>query len=346
MDRLRRHHRPGRFYAPLFKDARARPQPDLVFFPKSEITKGLKYIDARGGSNPLVIVVKSKTDEPLSSKTNIQRLLGLQDQLETHPDVGTLLSMPLLVEEARRSSSWSFLFSNQTLLKWMASEKYDSIAKGFITDDQKSALLFFRMNEEGRAKHRLEVVAEIKALIEKKGFDPYLTGGVYALQGNLSRHVAVSLIYGLGQLLFVFLIIAFIASLKIRTALAMSFAIGMIPLCILGVVGALGLPMDTIAAPAANIAISMGIDAMLHMVNASRRFLETRNRRRRAVAQGARTHVGAGHDLDVHRCQRLRDIFLLVVPAHPALRRVHRAGHGHFRVLRHIYIFSSGPAAD
>ena len=260
------------FTLPFLKTLNLDPSLLSFFSPKSEITQGLKHIDARGGSNPLVIVIKSRANEPLSSRTNIQRLLGLQDQLETLPDVGTLLSMPLLVEEARRSSFWSFLFSNQTLLKWMASAKYDSIAKGFITDDQKSALLFFRMNEEGRAKHRLEVVAEIKGLIEKKGFDPYLTGGVYALQGNLSRHVAVSLIYGLGQLLFVFLIIAFIASLKIRTALAMSFSIGVIPLCILGVVGALGLPMDTIAAPAANIAISMGIDAMLHMVNASRRF--------------------------------------------------------------------------
>ena len=260
------------FTLPFLKTLDLDPSLLSFFSPKSEITKGLKHIDARGGSNPLVIVIKSGANEPLSSKTNIQRLLGLQDQLETHRDVGTLLSMPLLVEEARRSSFWSFLFSNQTLLKWMASAKYDSIAKGFITDDQKSTLLFFRMNEEGRVKHRLEVVTEIKGLIEKKGFDPYLTGGVYALQGNLSRHVTVSLIYGLGQLLFVFLIIAFIASLKIRTALAMSFAIGMIPLCILGVVGALGLPMDTIAAPAANIAISMGIDAMLHMVNASRRF--------------------------------------------------------------------------
>ncbi len=260
------------FTLPFLKTLNLDPSLLSFFSPKSEITKGLKHIDARGGSNPLVIVIKSRTSEPLSSKTNIQRLLGLQNQLETQPDVGTLLSMPLLVEEARRSSFWSFLFSNQTLLQWMASAKYDSIAKGFITDDQKSTLLFFRMNEEGRVKHRLEVVAEIKGLIEKKGFDPYLTGGIYALQGNLSRHVTVSLIYGLGQLLFVFLIIAFIASLKIRTALAMSFAIGVIPLCILGVVGALGLPMDTIAAPAANIAISMGIDAMLHMVNASRRF--------------------------------------------------------------------------
>ena len=64
------------------------------------------------------------------------------------------------------------------------------------------------------------------------------------------------------------------------------------------------------------------------------------------MAQSARTHVGAGFDLDVHRCQRLRDIFFLVVPAHPALRRTDRAGHGHFRVLGDIYLLASGPAAD
>src|SRR3989338_5316795 len=63
------------------------------------------------------------------------------------------------------------------------------------------------------------------------------------------------------------------------------------------------------------------------------------------MAQSARTHVGAGFDLDVHRCQRLRDIFLLVVPAHPALRWTDRAGHGHFRVLGDIYLFAAGPAA-
>ena len=259
---------------PYLKTLNLDPSLISFFSPKSEITAGLKHIDARGGGNPLVIVIKSGTGEPLSSGANFKKMRELQDQLETHPDVGTLLSMPLLVEEARRGSSWSFLFSNQTLLKWLASAKYDSIARGFITDDQKSALLFFRMNEEGRKKHRLEVVAQIKSLIEKKGFDPYLTGGIYALQGNLSRHVAVSLVYGLRQLLFVFLIIAFIASLKVRTALAMSFSLGVIPLCVLGVVGVLGLPLDMIAAPAANIAISMGIDAMLHMVNASRHFFK------------------------------------------------------------------------
>ena len=63
------------------------------------------------------------------------------------------------------------------------------------------------------------------------------------------------------------------------------------------------------------------------------------------MAQSARAHVGAGFDLDVHRFQRLRDIFLLVVPAHPALRRTDRAGHGHFRVLGDIYLLASGPAA-
>ena len=263
------------FTSPYLRSLNLDPSLISFFSQKSEITKGLEYIDTHGGSNPLVIVIKSPSNEPLSTKANIRKLLDLQDHLEARPEVGTLLSMPLLVEEARRGSFGSFLFSNQTLLKWMASPKYEAIADGFITDDQRSALLFLRMNEAGRKKHHLEIIAEIKTLIRKKGFDPYLTGGIYALQGNLSRHVAVSLICGLGQLLFVFLIIAFIASLRVRTALAMSFAIGVIPLCILGTVGALGLPLDMIAAPAANIAISMGIDAMLHMVNAYRRFSKT-----------------------------------------------------------------------
>ena len=259
---------------PYLKTLNLDPSLISFFSPQSEITKGLRHIDERGGSNPLVIVVRSRDNAPLSGKNHLKSLRELQGQLETQPDVGTLLSMPLLVEEARRRSAWSFLFSDRALLERMASAKYDGIAKGFVTGDQKSALLFFRMNEEGRTKHRLEVVDEIKTVITKKGFDPYLTGGIYALQGHLSRHVAVSLIYGLGQLMFVFLIIAFLASFKIRTALAMSFAIGIIPLCILGVVGALNLPLDMIAAPAANIAISMGIDNMLHMVNASRRFFK------------------------------------------------------------------------
>ncbi|MDO8580906.1 MAG: MMPL family transporter [Candidatus Omnitrophota bacterium] len=263
------------FTLPNLKSLNLDPSLISFFSPKSEITKGLKYIDQHGGSNPLVIVVKSKSPEPLTTKASVKQLMELQLRLENHPQVGTLLSMPLLLEEARRSSWLSFLFSNKTLLKWMSSPKYDEIAKGFISEDYTSTLLLFRMNEEGRHQHRLDIIAEIKKIIEEYNFVPTLTGGIYALQGNLSKHVASSLIFGLGWLLLIFVGIAFAAARSLRTALAMSVSIGIIPLCILGIIATLKIPLDIVAAPAANIAISMGIDAMLHMVNIYRRLSKT-----------------------------------------------------------------------
>lgn len=247
--------------------------PSLISFfaKKSDIAKGLIHIDEHGGSNPLVVTVRSPTGEVLSSKANVKKLMELQVALENHPDVGSLISMPLLVQEARRSSFWSFLFSNKTLLKWMTS-RYGEITKAFISPDHQNALFLFRMKEEGRTRHRLDIIADIENIVREHSFVPELTGGIYALQGNLSRQVAQSLIYGLAQLMIVFAVIALVVSHSLRISLAMSFCIGLIPLCILGAVGRLQLPLDIISAPAANITISMGIDAMIHLTYTYRRL--------------------------------------------------------------------------
>lgn len=257
---------------PYLKNLNLDPGLISFFSPKSQITEGLKYIDEHGGSNPMVMMVGAKDGSLLSSKENINKLMALQKDLEQNPNVGTLISVPLLVEEARRASFLSFLFSNQNLLQRMAKPEYGRISRGFISDDHKKTLLLFRMNDQRRDKHRLEVIAEIRAAVRSHGFTPLLTGGVYALQGNLSKHVASSLIYGLGRLLLIFLVIALIVSRSVRGALAMGFSISLVPLCILGVFGAFRMPLDIIAAPAANIAISMGIDAMIHMIHAYHRI--------------------------------------------------------------------------
>jgi len=257
---------------PYLKNLNLDPSLISFFAPKSEITEGLKYIDKHGGSNPMVMMLSARDNSLLSSKKNVRKLMTLQKDLEKNPNVGTLISMPLLVAEARRASFLSFLFSNENLLNRMAKPEYGQISRGFISDDHKKTLLLFRMNDEGRKKHRLEVIKEIKKEVRDHGFRPLLTGGVYALQGRLSQHVASSLIYGLGRLLVAFLVIAMITSRSLRAAMAMAFSIGLVPLCILGVFGATRMPLDIIAAPAANIAISMGIDAMIHMVHAYHRI--------------------------------------------------------------------------
>jgi len=248
--------------------------PSLIsFFAKdSKITHGLKYIDKHGGSNPLMIVVKDKSGDSLDNKKNIQRLWELHKEFEAHPEVGTAFSLPLLVNEARRSSLLSFMVSDRRLLKFLDKPKYGEISKGFITEDRQYALFLLRMREEGRQGHRITILNELKKITEENHFSPHLVGSIYAMQGHLSQHVANSMIYGLGRLILIFLLIALITSYSFRTAFGMALSVCVIPLCILGVIGALRMPLDMIAAPAANIAIAMGIDAMIHMVHAHRRL--------------------------------------------------------------------------
>ena len=244
----------------------------LSYFAKdSEIFEGLEYIDKNGGSSPLVLVLRDQEGQLLNTNKIYKRLWQLHKNLENHPDVGTAISLPALLAEGKRRP-FSFFASLESLLKKMEQEKYDRIAASFITPDRQNGLFLVRMNEQGRKLHRLEVIEQIKQITRRHGFAPHLIGGIYALQGYLSRHIATSLIYGLGRLILAFTVIAFIVSHSLRISLAMTFSISLVPLCILGCVGYFKIPLDTISAPAANVAIAMGIDAMIHMAHAYHRL--------------------------------------------------------------------------
>jgi predicted RND superfamily exporter protein len=123
------------------------------------------------------------------------------------------------------------------------------------------------MKELERHESRLDVVENLGGIIQKHGFTPSLVGGIYALQGHLSMLIAESLVYSLGKLIIIFAFIAFVFGRSLRISLAMTMSISIIPLCVLGVIGYFKVPLDTIAAPATNVAIGIGIDSMIHMVN-------------------------------------------------------------------------------
>lgn len=248
------------------------PSLSSFFSPKSSITEGLRYIDDHGGSNPLIAVIKSKTGDPLDSKANLGHLWDLHQEFEENENVGTLVSLPLIMNEARHSNFFSFLFSNKKLINIMEKPTYDKIAEGFITKDRKYALFLFRMKEEDRKETRLAVIDKLSKITENNNMKPHLFGSIYALQGNLSKHVSKSLIYGLIRLILILTIIALITSHSIGATLGMTFSISLVPLCVLGVIATLKIPMDIIAAPASNIAISMGIDAMIHMTHTYKRL--------------------------------------------------------------------------
>ena len=95
-------------------------------------------------------------------------------------------------------------------------------------------------------------------------------GGLYELQGRLGTLIASSLRIGLGGLLALFFFIGLIVSRRAGTALAMFVALLSIPALVLGALGHLGVAVDIITSPAANVALAMGVDSMIHLVHRAR----------------------------------------------------------------------------
>jgi len=251
---------------------RLNTDPNLLeyFKPHQELRDGLEYVDRNGGSNPLTLVVAAADGSTLNSKDAYKQMWGLQTALEDHKGVGTVVSLPVLMAEGRRRPL-AFLLSSEHLLKIMEEPEHDRIARTFVTSDRTQAAFYLRMIERGRDKPRVDVVNDLRAIVRRNGFKPVLVGGIYRLQGELATLVASSLVTGLFWLIVLFTVVAWIVARTIRGAAAMIVSLSLVPLCMLGGVGLLHVPVDIISAPATNVCIGMAIDSMVHLMFGVRR---------------------------------------------------------------------------
>ena len=235
------------------------------------IRQGLEHVDRNGGSSPLRLVVRDPGGRRLDDKQAYERLWALHEALERHPAVGTALSLPLIMSEAKRAP-FAFLFSHRFRLEKMEEPQYGGVTHAFVTEDRKRALFLLRMKEAPEAQDRLRVVEELQATVRRHGFEAELTGGLFYLQGRLASLVVSSLITGVGQLLAVFLVVALVVSRSLRSSVALVVTLALVPAIVLGVLGHLRVPLDIISAPAINIALGMAIDDMLHLTHLARRL--------------------------------------------------------------------------
>lgn len=244
----------------------------LAYFDRDgEIREGLEAIDAQGGSSPLRVVYRDAGGGRLDSEDAFRRLLRVQEELEADPEVGTVLSLAPLLQEAARSSFVGLLGVSQ-LVEVLSGPAFQGVARSFLTEDRTLGAVVLRMREAGRTSHRSEVVARVEAALRRHGFEPAITGGLYELQGALADLVASSLVVGLGGLALLFAAIAWAVSRSLRASGAMLACLVGTPVFIFGTMGHLGLPVDFISSPAANVALGMGIDSMIHLVAAVRRL--------------------------------------------------------------------------
>jgi len=256
----------------VFGFARIDTDPSLLnyFKPGTELRDGLEYVDRNGGSNPLTLVVSAANNSPLNTDAAYNKMWTLQQALENDRNVGTVISLPVLLAEGDRTP-FSFFLSYETLLRFMEKPEHDRVARSFVSRDRKDAVFFLRMIEARRDQPRLEVVSHLRSIVRKHGFTVDLVGGIYYLQGSLAQLVASSLVTGLFWLNFLFIGIAWIVARSIRGAFAMILSLSLVPVCMLGGIGWFHVPMDIISAPATNVCIGIAIDSMIHLVFGVRR---------------------------------------------------------------------------
>jgi len=244
----------------------------LAFFaPGGPIYRGIARIDASGGSSPLMMVVRDPeaAGATLLGDRSAAKLRALQAAFDADPVTGVVLSLPVLLDEARRVPL-ARLLSRGQLVDLLLSARFEHIARTFIDPSRSRALFLLRMREHGRQATRQAVIARLEAAIASQGLEIDAVGGIYDLQAQLGSLVASSLLRGLGGLMALFVVIAALVAAEARTAAAMVFALVLVPPLLLGTMGFLGWPVDFISSPAANVALALGIDGMIHLVAAVR----------------------------------------------------------------------------
>ena len=245
------------------------PSLPSYFASGDRIRAGIEAFDRAGGSSPLELVVSDAANQPFDDDEMEDRLQMLQRRLEKHDDVGSVLSIALLMGEAERPW-YSFLFSWETKLEQLEKPEYGRIGRTFISEDRRRARFILRMKEASRSRPREEVIREIRGIVRAQGFRTAAVGGLYPLQGELSKLVEGSVVRGLGGLLAAFAVIVLIVTRSIPTALAMTICLAITPFIVFGIAGLSRMPLDIIAAPAANVALPLGIDEMLHLGHRAR----------------------------------------------------------------------------
>lgn len=241
------------------------------FEPGSELREGLERIDRDGGSSTLDIVVRDPGGARLDEARANDRLWAVQDSLEAIPDVGVVLSPPVLLGHARQQPL-AGLLPLSTLADILSTDRFDSVGRSVYSADRRQARFQARMHEVERTAPRSEVLSRIRDVVRAAGMEPVTIGGVYDLQRQLGVLIRDSLRVGLLGLLGLFILVGLGVARSLRVALLMVISLTTVPLIVLGTFGHLGVPVDMITSPAANVALALGVDSMIHLVLRVRRL--------------------------------------------------------------------------
>jgi predicted RND superfamily exporter protein len=195
----------------------------------------------------------------------------LQASLEADSAVGVVISPTILIGHAR-TLPLAGLLPVPALLNIASSPQLGGVGLGFVTPDREEGHYMIRMRESHEEPSRFAVMDRIRGYVTAAGLQTDVLAGLYDLQAQLGLLIKSSLRIGIGGLLILFLGVAFVVSRSTVTTLKMWLCLAAIPTVVLGTFGLFGIAIDIITSPAANVALAMGADSMIHLVVRARRL--------------------------------------------------------------------------
>ncbi|WP_025899658.1 efflux RND transporter permease subunit [Sneathiella glossodoripedis] len=247
------------------------------FKPDSEIGTGLKTIDQNGGSSPLQLVVRLKTSEKLDTEQAYQKLWVLHNAYQQHPAVGTVLSLPALLAEAN-NHPLAFILPWREIVTLLKMESNQQVVDNFLGPDRKNALFLLRMKEQYSNGNRHQILSDLEKVTSSSGFVLELQGGIYSLQAHLTHLLRESVFIGVSVFLLIFAALSYAMTQRLTLSFSMVATATVIPIIVLGINGWLSNPLDIISAPAINISLGLGVDALIHLGMAVQRHTKIHKR--------------------------------------------------------------------
>jgi predicted RND superfamily exporter protein len=244
----------------------------LKYFKKDgKIANQIEFIDKNGGSNPLKIIISNKNGERLDNDYSYEKMWNLQKNLAKHKEVGSIISLPVIMAEA--DENWlGKLLPWEIIIDVLFKDKYQQIGRSFISKNKKEAMFFLRMKEAEKSQNRLKTISQLKQIVSKTGFKVNHVSGTYYLQARLGASVKSSIINGVASLIAVFLLIILIISTSIKLVFVVAISIISICAIIFGSLGILKIPIDIISSPAINISLGIAVDSIIHITRNAKSF--------------------------------------------------------------------------
>ncbi len=263
------------------------------FDKKTEIYKGMKKIDDQlGGTTPLDIIItfpqkkdnKSEDDDLDWEEENesedeatywftrnkIDKILKVHDYLDSLPEIGKVLSFGSIIRVAEdlngkelQSLEIAVLYSK------IPDEIKKEIITPYISVKNNEARISVRIKDSLKDLRRNELIKKIQKEMNSKLLlnpEEYKLAGVLILFNNLLQSLFKSQILTLG---IVMLGISFMFFILFRN-ITLSF-IGVVPnfmaaFFILGIIGAMGIPLDMMTITIAAITIGIAVDNSIHYI--------------------------------------------------------------------------------